>query len=107
MLIVNTPYVAGKYVKDLITLGLVAGSIVQSKHIGRDFMAGLKTIVGGEIKGYSEMLEEAREIALERMTASAQKMGADAVVMVTFSTSSVMDGAAEIVAYGTAVRYVK
>jgi uncharacterized protein YbjQ (UPF0145 family) len=70
-------------------------------------MAGLKTIVGGEIKGYTEMLEEARQIALERMTGAATRMQADAVVMVTFSTSAVMNGAAEIMAYGTAVRFLR
>jgi len=105
MLIVTTPFVTGKAEGDLITLGLVCGSVVQSKHFGRDIMAGLKTIVGGELKGYTEMLTEARQIALQRMSDEAARMGADAVVMASFATSSVMDGAAEIMAYGTAVRF--
>lgn len=85
-------------------LGLVKGEIVQSKHIGRDFMAGMKTIVGGEIKGYTEMIEEARKIATERMIAEATKLGADAIVGVRYGSSSVMSGASEIMVYGTAVK---
>lgn len=87
-------------------LGLVKGSVVQSKHIGKDMMAGLKTIIGGELKGYTEMLMEARQIATERMEADAQKLGADAVVAMRYSSASVMDGAAEVIAYGTAVKIV-
>lgn len=85
-------------------LGLVEGSVVQSKHIGRDFMAGLKTIVGGEIEGYTEMLSEARAIATKRMAQRAEALGADAVVNVRYSSSAIMEGAAEVLAYGTAVR---
>ena len=107
MLIVSTPFVTGRENKDLITLGLVSGSVVQSKHIGRDIMAGLKTIVGGELKGYTEMLNEARQTALARMSDMAAGMGADAVIMTSFATSAVMDGAAEIVAYGTAVKFAR
>lgn len=85
-------------------LGTVSGSVVQSKHIGRDIMAGLKTLVGGEVKGYTEMLIEARKQATARMCEEANAMGADAIVNVRFMTSTVMQGMSEIVAYGTAVR---
>ena len=85
-------------------LGIVKGEIVQSKHFGRDFMAGMKTIVGGEIKGYTEMIEEARKIATERMVEEATKLGANAIIGVRYSTSAVMQGAAEILVYGTAVK---
>ena len=89
---------------EIEVLGLVKGSVVQSKHIGKDFLAGLKTIVGGEIKGYTEMISEARSIATSRMAQEAQALGADAVLNVRYGSSSVMDGAAEIIAYGTAVK---
>lgn len=85
-------------------LGTVTGSVVQSKHIGRDIMASLKTIVGGEIKGYTEMLEDARKRATDRMRSQAEDMGADAIVNVRYTTSQVMQGMSEILAYGTAVR---
>ncbi len=85
-------------------LGLVKGNIVQSKHIGRDILAAFKTIVGGEIKGYTDMLTEARNNATQRMIKEAEAMGADAIIGVRFSTSAVMDGAAEIIAFGTAVK---
>jgi uncharacterized protein YbjQ (UPF0145 family) len=84
-------------------LGLVQGSTVRSKHAGRDIMAGLKNIVGGELKGYTELLIEAREEAIERMVAQAQSVGANAVINVRFSTSNITSGAAEVMAYGTAV----
>lgn len=87
-------------------LGLVQGTIVQSKNFGRDFMAGMKTLVGGEIKGYTEMLNEARAIATNRMVEAALAMGADAVINVRYSSSSVMQGAAEVLVYGTAVKIV-
>ena len=102
MLIVSTPDIPGKEIKE--TLGLVKGEIVQSKHLGKDFMAGMKTIVGGEIKGYSEMISEARQIATDRMIDEANKLGADAIVNVRFGSSAIMQGAAEIIAYGTAVK---
>ncbi|MCR5720325.1 MAG: YbjQ family protein [Lachnospiraceae bacterium] len=86
-------------------LGIVKGTVVQSKNIGRDFMAGMKTLVGGEIAGYTEMLVEARQIATKRMVDEAQAMGADAIVGVRFGSSAIMQGAAEIVAYGTAVKF--
>ncbi|UOP04734.1 YbjQ family protein [Conchiformibius kuhniae] len=84
-------------------LGLVQGSTVRAKHAGRDFMAGLKNLVGGELKGYTELLNESREQALERMQEQARQIGANAVINVRFSTSSVAAGASEIFAYGTAV----
>jgi len=84
-------------------LGLVQGSTVRSKHAGRDIMAGLKNIVGGEPKGYTELLIEAREEAIARMVAQAQSVGANAVINVRFSTSNITSGAAEVMAYGTAV----
>ena len=88
-------------------VGLVQGNTIRAKHIGRDFMAGLKNIVGGEIKGYTELLSEARKEATERMKAAAKKLGANAIVNVRFATSSVMQGAAELFAYGTAVQVEK
>ncbi|MGL6260921.1 YbjQ family protein [Vibrio sp. WXL103] len=88
-------------------LGIVTGNVVQSKHVGRDFMANLKGIVGGELKGYTEMLTEARNIAIERMVADAHQLGADAIVGVRFTTSSITDGASEVMAYGTAVKLSK
>lgn len=84
-------------------LGLVQGSTVRSKHAGRDIMAGFKNIVGGELKGYTELLNEAREEAVERMVAQARGVGANAVINVRFSTSNIASGAAEVMAYGTAV----
>ena len=86
------------------SLGIVKGEIVQSKNIGRDFMAGVKTIVGGEVKSYTEMISEARERATRRMIEEAEKLGADAIVGVRYGSSSIMQGAAEIIVYGTAVR---
>jgi len=85
-------------------LGTVIGNIVRTKHIGRDIMAGLKSLVGGEVVGYTELLTEARTIATERMVAEAQKMGADAIVGVSYITCDVMSGASEVTAYGTAVK---
>ena len=84
--------------------GLVQGSSIRAKHVGRDMMAGLKNIVGGDLKGYTELLQESRMQATERMTAQAEELGANAVVNVRYSTSSVAQGAAEILCYGTAVR---
>lgn len=101
MIIVTTDFVPGKEVKEL--KGFVRGSTVQSKHVGRDIMAGLKTIVGGEIKGYTEMMTEARQKAIGRMTDDAKAKGANAVIAVRLETSNVMTNASEIIAYGTAV----
>ncbi len=102
MILTNTETVPGKTIKEFF--GVVTGSTVRAKHIGRDFMAGLKNIIGGELKGYTELLHEARSQALERMMQEASSTGANAVVNVRFSTSSVAQGAAELFAYGTAVR---
>lgn len=85
-------------------LGLVKGEIVQSKHFGKDFMAGMKTLVGGEIKGYTDMIKEARQIATDRMIEEAKEMGADAIIGVRYGSSAVMQGAAEMLVYGTAVK---
>lgn len=104
MILTNTEGVAGHRIVE--TLGIVKGSTVRAKHVGRDFMAGLKSIVGGEISGYTEMLAEARTQAEERLIAEARQLGADAVVNVRYTTSAVMQGAAEMLAYGTAVRVV-
>ena len=101
MLLLNIDYVPGKEVEPL---GLVKGTVVQSKNFGKDFMAGMKTLVGGEITGYTEMLVEARQIATKRMVDEADAMGADAIVNIRFGSSAVMQGAAEVIAYGTAVK---
>ena len=87
-------------------IGVVKGTIVQSKNFGKDFMAGMKTLVGGEIKGYTDMLVEARQIATKRMVDEAEQLGADAIVGKRYASSSVMQGAAEVMAYGTAVKYL-
>lgn len=102
MLLVNIDHIPGR---EFEALGIVKGTVVQSKNFGKDFMAGMKTLVGGEISGYTEMLIEARQIATKRMVDEAEAMGADAVVNVRYGSSSVMQGAAEVIAYGTAVRY--
>ncbi len=93
--------------KKIEALGMVKGTIVQTKNIGRDFMAGMKTLVGGEIVGYTEMLNEARQVAVKRMVDEAKELGADAVIGVKYGSSQVMSGAAEVIAYGTAVKIVK
>ncbi len=103
MLMVSTETIPGKEIE---AIGLVRGATVQSKHLGKDFAAGMKTLVGGELKGYTEMLAEAREIATDRMIKEAQALGADAIVCVRYGSSAIMQGAAEVIAYGTAVRFV-
>ncbi len=102
MIIATTDNIAGKTIKE--TLGVVKGQVVQSKHAGSDFVAGLKTIVGGEIKGYTDMMDQARKIATDRMIKEATKLGADAIVEMRYGSSTIMGGAAEILAYGTAVK---
>lgn len=102
MIIATTDSIAGKEITQ--TIGMARGSTIQAKHIGKDIMSGLRSVVGGELTEYSEMLEEAREKAINRMVEDARKMGADAVVNVRFMTSMVMAGAAEMLAYGTAVK---
>jgi uncharacterized protein YbjQ (UPF0145 family) len=101
MLMSNIEIIPGK--KVIKHLGLVQGSTVRAKHVGRDLMAGLKNVFGGELKGYTELLQESREEAIERMRQQAEAMGANAIINIRFSTSSVAQGAAEIFAYGTAV----
>ena len=102
MLLVNIDHIPGK---ELEVLGLVKGTTVHSKNLGRDFMASFKTLVGGEIVSYTEMLQEARQIATKRMVDEAEALNADAIINIRFGSSSVMQGAAEVVAYGTAVKY--
>ena len=92
--------------KEFTALGMVKGATVQTKHFGKDFLAGFKNLVGGEIVSYTEMLNEARQIATDRMVAEAAALGADAVVGVRYASSEVMQGAAEVFAYGTAVRFL-
>lgn len=103
MILVNTDYIAGK---ELEMLGMVQGSTIQSKNVGRDITQGFKTLVGGELKAYTEMMNDARKLATQRMTEEAQALGADAVVNIRYTSSSVMQGAAEVLAYGTAVKFV-
>jgi uncharacterized protein YbjQ (UPF0145 family) len=102
MIYTSTPDVPGREIEEI--LGVITGSVVQSKHVGRDIMAGLKTIVGGEITSYTELLTEARQIAIGRLVQEALKMNAYAVVNLRFTTSSIMGNAAEVLAYGTAVK---
>lgn len=102
MILVNIESVPGREIAE--SLGIVKGEIVQTKHIGKDFIAGLQTLVGGEVQGYTEMIAEARKIATDRMIKEATNLGADAIVGVRFSSSEVMQGASEILAYGTAVK---
>ena len=102
MMVVTTETVPGHRIEEV--LGLARGNTIRARHLGRDIMAGLKSMVGGEIKSYTELLTKAREEALSRMLEEAEDMGANAVVNLRFTTSSVMQGAAELFAYGTAVR---
>ena len=102
MILVNTDYISGK---ELEMLGLVKGSTIQSKNIGKDISQALKTLVGGELKEYNEMMNDARALATKRMMAEAEALGADAVVNIRYASSAVMQGAAEVIAYGTAVRF--
>lgn len=103
MILVNTDYISGK---ELEMLGLVKGSTIQTKHIGKDIGASLKTLVGGELAGYTEMMNDARALATKRMVKEAEDLGADAIVNIRYASSAVMQGAAEVIAYGTAVRFV-
>ncbi|MGB5822729.1 MAG: YbjQ family protein [Proteocatella sp.] len=103
MILVNTDYISGK---TLNTLSIVKGSTIQSKHLGKDMMSGLKTIVGGELKAYTEMMNEARAIATKRMVEEATALGADGIVNIRYASSAVVQGAAEVIAYGTAVKFM-
>ena len=102
MILVNTDYISGK---NLEMLGLVKGSTIQSKNIGKDITQSFKTLVGGELKAYNEMVNEARALATKRMVEEAESLGADAVVNIRYASSAVMQGAAEVIAYGTAVKF--
>ena len=103
MILVNTDYISGK---EFEMLGLVKGSTIQSKHLGSDIAQSFKTLVGGELKAYNEMMNDARALATKRMVAEAESMGADAVVNSRYASSAIMQGAAEVIAYGTAVKFV-
>lgn len=103
MLLLNIDHVPGKEIE---ALGLVKGTVVQSKNVGKDFMAGMKSIVGGEVVSYTEMLTEARQIATKRMVDEAEVLNADAIVNIRYGSSAVMQGAAKVIAYGTAVRFI-
>jgi uncharacterized protein YbjQ (UPF0145 family) len=103
MILVNTDYISGK---NLEMLGLVKGSTIQSKNVGKDITQSFKTLVGGELKAYNEMMNDARALATKRMVAEAEELGADAVVNIRYSSSAIMQGAAEVIAYGTAVKFV-
>lgn len=102
MLLLSIDYIPGKQIGE--ALGMVKGSVVQTKHFGKDFMAGMKTLVGGEIKSYTQMLNESRQIAVKRMVDEACALGADAVINVRYASASLMQGSAEVIAYGTAVK---
>lgn len=102
MLVATTDQLPGREVKEI--LGIVFGSCVQTKHIGKDIGAGLRSVVGGEAKGYTELMEEARRTAMQRMIEDAKKLGADAVVGMRYATAQTMHGAAELIAFGTAVK---
>ena len=102
MLLVNTEHIPGH---DYEILGLVRGSTIQTKHLGHDLTQSLKTLVGGELQAYTDMMNQARELATERMSGEAARLGADAVVNIRYATSAIMQGAAEVMVYGTAVKF--
>ena len=102
MILVNTDYISGK---EFEMLGMVKGSTIQSKNVGRDITQSFKTLVGGELTAYTEMMNEARALATQRMVGEAEKLGADAVVNIRYASAAVMQGAAEVMAYGTAVKF--
>ena len=103
MILVNTDYITGK---ELETPGLVQGSTLQSKNIGKDITQSFKTLVGGELKAYNEMMNDARALATKRMVEKAHELGADPVVNIRYASSAIMQGAAEVIAYGTAVKFI-
>ncbi len=103
MILVNTDYITGK---NLEMIGLVKGSTIQSKHLGKDILQGFKNMVGGELKSYTQMMNEARELATQRMVQEATSMGADAIVNIRYASSEIVQGAAEVIAYGTAVKFI-
>ncbi len=101
MILVTTDYISGK---ELEMLGMVKGSTIQSKHLGKDISQGFKTLVGGELTAYNDMMNEARALATKRMVEEARALGADAIVNIRYASSAIMQGAAEVIAYGTAVK---
>ena len=103
MILVNTDYISGK---ELEMLGLVKGSTIQSKHLGKDLAEAFKSMVGGELKAYNDMMNEARALATKRMVAEAEPLGADAIVNIRYASSAIMQSAAEVIAYGTAVKII-
>lgn len=103
MILVNTDYITGK---DFNMLGLVKGSTIQSKNLGKDISQGFKTLIGGELKAYNEMMNDARALATKRMVEEAETLGADAVVNIRYASSAIMTGAAEVIVYGTAVKFM-
>ena len=103
MILVNTDYITGK---ELEMLGLVCGSTIQTKNIGRDITQSFKTLVGGELKAYNDMMNKARALATKRMVEEAEAKGADAIINIRYASSAIMQGAAEVVAYGTAVKFI-
>jgi uncharacterized protein YbjQ (UPF0145 family) len=102
MILVNTDFITGK---ELETLGLVKGSTIQSKNLGKDITQAFKSLIGGELKAYNEMMNEARALATKRMVEDAEKLGADGIVNIRYASSAVMQNAAEVIAYGTAVKF--
>ena len=102
MILVNTDFISGK---ELETIELVKGSTIQSKNLGKDITQAFKSLIGGELKAYTEMMNEARALATKRMAEEAEQMGADGIVNIRYASSSVMQSAAEVIAYGTAVRF--
>ncbi len=103
MILVNTDYISGK---EFETISLVKGSTIQSKHIGKDIAQSFKTLVGGELKSYNDMMNDARALATKRMVAEAEQLGADAIVNIRYASSAIMQGAAEVIVYGTAVKFI-
>ncbi len=102
MILVNTDFISGKEIE---TLGIVKGSTIQSKHMGKDIMSGLKTMIGGELTAYNDMMNEARALATKRMVGEAEGLKADGVVNIRYASSAIMQGAAEVIVYGTAVKF--
>ncbi len=103
MILVNTDFISGK---ELETLSIVKGSTIQSKNVGKDISQGFKTLIGGELKAYTQMMDEARAIATKRMVEETEALGADAVINLRYASSAVMQGAAEVIVYGTAVKFI-
>jgi len=103
MILVNTDYISGKNIE---TVSIVKGSTIQSKHMGKDIMSGLKTLVGGELTAYNDMMNDARALATKRMVEEANSLGADGIVNIRYASSAIMQGAAEVIVYGTAVNFL-